>query len=118
MGVRSGRTDCLGQIVAQLAATTGVAQAAQCLALDLADALSGEAEFLPDFLQGIAATILQAKTQAQDACFAWGEGAKHLLDLFAEQILVCALGRRGRVLVLDKGPQLAYGNREKLHEVD
>ena len=45
------------------------------LGFDLADTFAGNFENPPDFFQRVAATVLEAKAQAENARFAWGEGA-------------------------------------------
>jgi len=47
-------------------------QAAQGATFDLADAFACQPELLPDFFQGVAASVLQAEAQAQDTGFTRG----------------------------------------------
>jgi len=56
----------LGQEPTQPPAATRVAQSAQRLVLDLANALSREPELLSNLFEGVAFAVLQAKTQAQN----------------------------------------------------
>jgi hypothetical protein len=56
-----------------------MAQAAQGFALDLADALAGQAELLPDLFERVGAPVIQPKAQAQDARLARGQGIEHCL---------------------------------------
>ena len=53
-------------IFPQKARPGGMAQTAQRLPLDLADALACQAKFLPDLLQRIGALFIQTESQAQD----------------------------------------------------
>ena len=59
-------------------------QSAQCFAFNLADALTGEAELLPDFFQRVTFTVLQAETQAQNTCLTRGECAEQFFNLFIQ----------------------------------
>jgi len=104
----------LSEIVAQLLAPAGVAQAIKSLVFDLADALSGEAELLPHFFQRMSAAIPQAEPQPQNTCLAWSESTQHAFERLAQQLLVGDIGRRERFLVLDEIAELgitivAYG---------
>jgi len=90
------------KVFAQLARAARVAQAAQRFALDLADALACEAEFLANLLQRVIVAVFQPEAQPQDARFTRGQGVQHFFDLFTQQLGVSALDRRGRELVLDK----------------
>ena len=95
------------QVIAQLAATAGMAQAVQRLVLDLADALAGQAELLPHLFQRVAAAVVQAKAQAQDARLARRQGGQDVVQLVLQQVLVGRVRRRGRVFVRDKASQFA-----------
>lgn len=53
----------LAQVVAQLASSPRMAQAAQRLALDLPDPLAGQAELLSDLLQRVGPAVVQAEAQ-------------------------------------------------------
>ena len=62
---REGREDLSVQEVLQLLAAGGVAELAQGLGLDLADALTGDVKFLAHFLQGTGAAVLNAEAELQ-----------------------------------------------------
>src|SRR5262245_7652919 len=55
------------QVAAELLALLGAVQLLQRLSLDLADALAGEVEHLPDLLERLGLGPVQAEAQAQDA---------------------------------------------------
>ena len=58
-----GRATPLLQVVLQLAAPRRVAELAQGLGLDLADAFAGDVELLAHFLKGAGPAVLQPKAQ-------------------------------------------------------
>src|SRR5690606_14192556 len=93
--------------ITELARAARMPQAAQRLALDLADALARQPELLPDFFQRVRAAVLQAEAQPQNARLASGQRAEHFLNLFAQEVLVGDLrgGRCGEVF--DKAAELA-----------
>ena len=56
-----------------------MAQLAQGLGLDLADALAGDVELLADLFQRVVGVHVDAEAHAQDLGFAGGEPGKHVL---------------------------------------
>src|SRR5437763_227157 len=82
-------------------------QAAQRFAFDLADAFSREAEFLPDLLQCVLPSILEAEAQPQDTCLARCERAQDFFDFLAEEVSIRALCWRRRRIVFDKAAEFA-----------
>ena len=58
---------------------------AQRLRLDLADALAGDLELLPDFFERAAAAIVEAEAQVQHFPLAHGQRVEHVLHLLFEQ---------------------------------
>ena len=62
-----------------------MAQFAQCLCLDLANALAGDVEFFSDFFQRAAAAVLNAETQLEHFFLTGGQGAQHIHQLLLEQ---------------------------------
>jgi len=73
------------QKAVQLADARGVAHFAERLGFDLPDALTGDTELLPDFLERTRATIAQTKTQFQNLPFALGQAAQHVAEFVLEQ---------------------------------
>src|SRR5205807_8392787 len=90
------------EVAPQLAAVGGVAQLAERLGLDLADALARDAELAPDLLQRAEAAVLQAVAQLDDAALAVGEALQRVADLALEELLRGQVDRRGHRLVLDE----------------
>ena len=93
-----------------------MAQAAQGFALDLANALAGEAKFVSHLFQGVGAPVFQAKTQAQNARLARGQCVEHFFHLFAKQLGVGALDGRWRQFIFHKH-QRADSRRIRHREV-
>ena len=83
-----------------------VAQLAERLGLDLADALAGDREALADFLERVLALVTDAEAQAQNLLLLGrerAEGPLHLIrQILADQVVVGRLG----ALVLEEVPQL------------
>src|SRR2546425_6339019 len=79
------------QVVAELLRARRVAQLAQRLGLDLADALARDAETLAHLFQRPLVAVDQPETQLQHAPLAWRERVEDVFDLRVEH------GERGRV---------------------
>src|SRR5260370_31542557 len=62
----------------QLAAAAGVAQLAEGLGFDLADAFAGDLEGLADLFELVFGSVLAAETHLDDALFSRSEGPKYL----------------------------------------
>jgi len=60
-------------------------QPPQRLALDLPDALARQPELLPDLFQRVAASVLQAEAQPQNARLTRGERGEQFFYLFAQR---------------------------------
>src|SRR5713226_606329 len=77
---------CAGllQVVPQLLGARGMAQLAQGLDLDLADALAGHAKALADLLQGALVAVDEPKAELEHAALAWDEGVESGLDCKVE----------------------------------
>ena len=73
------------QEIPQFLAAAGVAELAQGLGFDLADAFTGDVELLADLLQRAGAAILQAEAQAQDLFLTRGQGLEHVGQLLLQQ---------------------------------
>src|ERR1700752_3491912 len=84
----------LFQIVAQLLAEAWVAQLAQRLDLDLADAFACDAELFADLFQRAAVAVFQAEAQLEHTALALGELVEHLLDLLAQHLVAGRIGWR------------------------
>ena len=60
------------EVGAKLARAAGMAQAAEGLLFELADTLTGQAEFLANLFQAVGLAILQPKAQLKYLGFSWG----------------------------------------------
>ena len=78
------------QVVAQLPAAAGMAQARQRFLLDLANALAGQPKHLANFLQRIGVAIKQPVTQAQDALLARLQRIQQIVEFATQQGLLGA----------------------------
>src|SRR6185295_5327757 len=85
----------------QALAARGVAQLAQRLALDLADALARHREGLADFFQGVLATVAYAEAHLEDHLLPGREGLQDLLRLLFQIELNDRVDRRRHRAVLD-----------------
>ena len=65
------------QKILELLAAGGVAQLAQRLRLDLADALTGDIELLADLLKRAGTAVLDAEAQLEHLLLTRGERAQH-----------------------------------------
>ena len=83
-----------------------MAQLAQRLGLDLADAFTGHVELLADLFQRVVGTHLDAEAHAQHLGLARGERVQHFLDDLAHGIMQRGVGRRQRGGVLDEVAQM------------
>ena len=72
----------LDEEVAEAAAAGWVSELTQGLGLDLADALTGDAELSPDLFEGAATAIIEAETELEDAPFTTAQGIENAADLF------------------------------------
>src|SRR5690606_41288053 len=75
--------------------------------LDLPDALARQPELLPDLFQRVAASVLQAEAQPQNARLARGERGEQFFYLRPQQVILHALGWGRGGVVLDEGAKLA-----------
>src|SRR5207237_399505 len=75
------------QEVAQLRGARAVAQLAQRLRLDLADALAGDAELAAHLLQRALAPVVQPEAELQHAPLAARQRVQHVLDLLLEELV-------------------------------
>src|SRR5258708_30467828 len=92
--------------VGQPAAARRVAELAQRLRLNLADALAGDPQALAHLLEGaLLAALRQAEAELEDAALARRQGAEDVLDLEAEHRQRGHLERCRRQLVLDEVAQ-------------
>ena len=76
-GRRRGRVGSV-EALAQALRLAAAAQLGQCLGLDLADALAGEAEALADLVEGARPVVAQAVAQLDDAALAVREAGEDL----------------------------------------
>src|SRR6478736_3806567 len=90
------------EVVLELAAPGRVAQLAERLGLDLADALAGDVELLADLLEGAGTPVLEAEPELEHAPLATGQRVKDRLDLLLEELMRRRLGRGERAPVLDE----------------
>src|SRR5690554_2515941 len=85
--------DCLAQIVPELAAAGRMAQLAQRLRLDLADALARHAEVLADLLQRVVLPVLQPEAHLQHLALAVTQPVQQVLHLLLQKLLIGLLDR-------------------------
>ena len=90
------------EVAAELAAVARVAQLAQRLGLDLADALAGDAELAADLFERAELAVLQAEAKDDDFALALGELAQRVANLRLEQLLRGELERVRHRLVFDE----------------
>src|SRR5579864_2320085 len=103
---RTTTPTALAQVIAQLLGSAGMPQLAKRLGLDLTDSLPSDAEFTTDFLQRTLASIVEPKSQGDDATFALGQRAKHVVHRVAQERLRRFLDGRNRFGVLNQIPKL------------
>jgi hypothetical protein len=93
-----------------------MAELAEGLGFDLADAFARDVELLADFLERAGPTVLQPEPELQHAPFPAGQRVEHGLHLLLEQLVGRGLGgRERRVLQLRFG--LEDGRARTLEEV-
>src|SRR6266567_8932787 len=90
------------QVILELAAAAGMAQLAQGLSFDLANAFAGHMELFAHLFQGTAAAIIQAKAQLQHLALALGQAIEHILHLLFEQLMAGGIRRRQGRVILDE----------------
>src|SRR5204863_10168373 len=90
----------------QLAAAAGVAQLAERLGLDLADALARDREILADLFERVLAAVAQAEAHLDDLLLARSQGLEQGLGLVLEVDVDHGLGGGDHVAVLDEVPQM------------
>ena len=86
----------------ELAAALRVAQLAQGLGFDLADALAGDLEALADFFEGVLGAVFEAEAHLDDALFARRERAQNLRGVLLEVDADDRLGGRNRLAVFNE----------------
>ncbi len=86
----------------QLAAAAGVAQLAQRLGFDLADALARDLEALAYFFQRVLGAVFEAETHLDDTLFARGEGAENLRGVLLEVDADDGLGGRDGLAIFNE----------------
>ena len=64
-----------------------MAELAQCLRLDLANALAGDAELAAHLFEGAAAPIFEAEAELEDAALAARQAGEHVFHLLAKELL-------------------------------
>src|SRR5688572_19014732 len=82
--------------------TRGVAQLAQRLRLDLADALARDREALADLLEREVGALADAEAHPQDLLLARRERREHLARLLLEADRHRGVGRRHALSILDE----------------
>ena len=95
------------QKVLEFLAAAGVAQLAERLGLDLADALARDIEFLADLLKRAGAAVLNAEAQLEDLLFARGQGREYVHQLLLQQRERRGLARLARALVGNEVAEVA-----------
>src|SRR5687767_13853369 len=86
----------------QLAAARRVPQLAECLGLDLADALAGDREVLAHLFERVLAAVTQAEAHLDDLLFARRERLQERFRLLLEVDVDHGLGRGDDVAVFDE----------------
>src|SRR3990172_1946896 len=98
----ASRNPGLLQVVLELPAPGRVAEVAERLRLDLADALAGDVELLADLLESPGAAVLQPKPELEHPPLTTGQRVEDRLDLLLEELMRGRLRRRERTPVLDE----------------
>src|SRR5215831_13920911 len=91
----------------ELLGPRGMAELAEGLGLYLANALTGDREVLPHFLEGVLAAVGEPEAEPQHLLLARGERVQHLVGLLAQREPDHALHGRAHLLVLDEVAQVA-----------
>src|ERR1700735_2899832 len=86
----------------QLLRTRRMAKLPQRLRLDLADALAGDLEVLPDLFERVIALLADPEAHPEDLLLARREGLQHLPGLLGQVHVDDRLGGRDDALVLDE----------------
>ena len=97
----------LVQKVAQLLASGRMAQLAQGLGLDLADAFARDVELLADLLKRVRLAVGQTEAHPQHLLLARGQRGQDLLKLLAQQRVGRFLRRLRGLVVLNEVAQMA-----------
>src|SRR5580765_8748269 len=84
-----------------------MAQLSEGLGLDLADALAGDGEVLPDFLEGVLAAVGEPEAEAEHLLLTRRQRVQHLVGLLAQGEADHALDGRADLLVLDEVAEVA-----------
>src|SRR5262245_34048645 len=92
---------------AELLGARWMAQLAERLRLDLADALAGDGEVLPHLLERVLAAVGQPEAEAEDLFLARRQGVQDLVGLLAQRETDHALDGRAHLLVLDEVAEVA-----------
>src|SRR5579863_5337469 len=79
-----------------------MAQLAQGLCLDLANALASDVELLAYLFESATATIIKAEAQLQDFALALGQAVQHILHLLFEQLMAGGFRRCQSGVVFDE----------------
>src|SRR5438105_410250 len=103
----STRTACLPQVIAQLLGSARMPQFAKRFGFDLPNPFPGDAELTTDFLQRTLASVVQTKSQGDNAALTLGKRPKHVMYRVAQQGLRRLLDRRDCFSVLNQVPKLA-----------
>src|SRR5712691_8922404 len=91
----------------ELLRARGMAQLAKRLRLDLADALAGHREVLPDLLQRMFAAVGKPEAETEDLLLARRQRVEHLVRLLAQGEPDDRLHGRHHLLVLDEVAEMA-----------
>src|SRR6266566_710898 len=83
-----------------------MAQLAQRLGLNLADALAGDGKRLPDFFEGVLAAIVQSEAHLDDFLFARRQGFQYGRGLFLQIQVDDRIGGRNHGLVFNEVPEM------------
>ena len=84
-----------------------MAQLAQRLGLDLADAFARDVELLADLLERAGTAVLDAEAELEDLLLARGEGGEHVHELLLQQRERRGLTRLARALIGNEVAEMA-----------
>src|ERR1022692_4448459 len=91
----------------ELSAADRMLQFADCLRLDLADALAGHLEDSAHLFERVGVTVAQAVAQLDDLALAVGQRLEDVFDLVLEHFLRGSVDRRLGAFVLDEVAEVA-----------
>ena len=67
-------------------ASAGVAELAECLCFNLADTLTGNAEFAANLFKSVGVSVLKSEAESKNLCFSGSEGFEIIVELLFEKM--------------------------------